>query len=343
MEVQPFGNSPASLYTLKNKLGTEVILTDIGASVVRILLKDKSGGIVDIALGYDSPERYFHNDSAYGAIVGRFANRIGGASFLLHGQRYLLDANEGKNVLHGGNDKYFHRLWSAQPDAAGNGVTFHLLSPDGDQGMPGRAQISVRYALDDENRLTLQYRAVSDQDTYFNLTNHCYFNLDGHNAGDVGGQTLLLHCDNFVAIDDAFIPTGEILSVKGTPMDFTQPKPIGRDIDADDAQIRLGNGYDHCFVLNCPSLQKPFATVFSEKTGITMEAFTDLPGVQFYSGNNMGRDTGEKGGKYLFRGGFCLETQFFPDTPNKPQFPCDLFPAGKPFESETVYRFHTQP
>ena len=343
MKITKFGDSHASLFTMTNKNGMEVTVTDIGATIVSIIVPAKNGERVDVLLGYDSPGGYYANASAHGATVGRYANRIGKASFSLGGKTWQLDINEGENVLHGGNDKYFHRDWYAVPDADTNQVTFYLHSPDLDQGMPGNAQISVTYSLDDENNLGIAYEAVSDQDTYFNLTNHSYFNLDGHGAGKVYDQELYLDCDRFAVIDAAFIPTGELRCVKGTPMDFTVSKPIGRDIESDYEQVRLGNGFDHNYVINHPGFEKPFAIAKSNATGIVMEVFTDLPGVQFYSGNNMGNDTGTKdGADYVFRGAFCLETQYYPDTPNKPDFPSNLFKAGETLSSKTIYRFSAE-
>lgn len=342
MKITRFDNSHASLYILENSRGMEVALTDIGASIVSIKVPDRSGSSVDVALGYEGAEGYFRNALSYGAVVGRFANRIGGAVFSLNGVEYPMDVNDGPNVLHGGFDKYYHRMWYAEPDEASNSVSFKLVSPDGDQGMPGRALICVRYTLDEDSALHIAYDAVSDKDTFFNLTNHCYFNLNGHDKGFIGDHVMQLNCGSFTPVDATLIPTGEIRSVSGTPLDFTSPKPIGRDIDSDYEQIQLGGGFDHNFVLSAPGLDAPFAVVKAPETGIVMEVFTDLPGVQFYSGNFMGSDVGEKGGKYIRRGGFCLETQFFPDTPNKPDFPGSLFAAGEKLVSETVYKFSVE-
>lgn len=343
MKIEKFMDSDAQLFTLQNKNGMEVALTDIGGTIVNIIVPDKNGAKVDVLLGYESPQRYLTNSSAHGAIVGRFANRIGGASFTLEGKTYKCDQNEGKNVLHGGNSKYFHRMWKAEANEAKNSVTFSLTSPDGDQGMPGTAEISVTYSLDDNNALSILYNAVSDKATFFNLTNHSYFNLDGHDAGPVADQILQMDCSRFSVIDSEFIPTGELRSVEGTPMDFRTPKKIGRDENSDYEQVVTGNGFDHNFVIDHPGFDKPFATAKSEKTGIVMKVFTDLPGVQFYAGNNMGTDYGEKGGaKYVRRGAFCLETQFYPDTPNKPDFPGSLYKAGEKLVSKTIYQFSAE-
>lgn len=341
MKISTFCGTHASLYTLENKNKMKVVLTDIGASIVSVKLCDKDKNVVDVNLGYDTADRYFNNASCYGAVVGRCANRISNASFELNGKKYELDKNEGNNTLHNGLDKYYRRLWYADEDNEENSVLFKLISPDLDQGMPGRAKISVKYTLDDDNRLIIEYKAVSDKDTYFNLTNHSYFNLDGHNNGTVLDHQLWMDCDKIAKIDSESIPTGEIVNIKGTPMDFTTPKAIGKDIDnIDYEQIKFAKGYDHNYVINNPSLETPFAKAKSEKTGIVLEAFTDMPGVQFYTGNNMGKDTGEKeASKYPPRGGFCLETQFYPDTPNKPNFPSNLFTAGEEFASTTIFKF----
>jgi aldose 1-epimerase len=341
LDIKQFGDNGASLYTFTNKNGMELSVTEIGASITGIALPDRNGRMTDILLGYDSSEGYERNSSFYGATVGRYANRISGGSFVMDGAVYRLDKNEGGNTLHGGNDPYSRRMWAGEAEAGDRqSVTFRLESPDGDQGMPGNAKISVTFSLTEDNKVVIHYHAASDRKTVFNLTNHGYFNLDGHDSGPIAEQFLTLACGRFAAIDAEFIPTGEIMPVAGTPFDFTKAKRIGRDADSAHEQIRMGNGYDHNFVLDAPSLEIPFARAWSEKTGIEMKAYTDLPGVQFYGGNNMGSDFGEKGGaKYPARGGFCLETQYFPDSPNKPAFPSAVFDAGKEFNSATIYEF----
>lgn len=341
LKIEPFQDSEAKLYTIHNKNGIELTVSDIGAVITSIIIPDKNGNKVDVALGYETFEGYKNNNSAYGAPVGRNANRIENASFILNGTTYQLDKNEGNNVLHGGFDKYFCRMWGAEvKDDENPSVTFKLISHDGDQGMPGAARISVTYSLSDDNEIIIRYYAIADKDTVFNITNHSYINLDGHNAGVVNNQYLWMDCNCFTPIDKEFIPTGEIREVKGTPMDFTVMKTIAEDIRSDYEQIKTGNGFDHNYVINNPGNGKPFAKALSSKTGIAMEVYTDLPGVQFYSGNNMGNDSGEKGSsKYVKHGAFCLETQYYPDAPNKPNFPSSIFKAGKPFDSTTIYKF----
>ncbi|MDR3243080.1 MAG: galactose mutarotase [Clostridiales Family XIII bacterium] len=339
--VQPLGNSAAKLYTFRNKNGMELAVTNIGAAVTKIVAPAADGQKIDVALGYDSAEGYENNRFYYGATIGRYGNRIGGASFKLGDTVVRLDKNEGNNTLHGGFDSYSNRVWQAEERLGEEtSVTFRLKSPDGDQGMPGAADVAVTYSLTDDNSVVIHYRAVADKTTVFNMTNHSYFNLDGHDAGSVAGQFIWLDCDAFVVIDKEFIPTGELRPVKSTPMDFTTAKPIGRDVDADYEQLTAGGGYDHNYVINSPSLDKPCARAWSEKSGVEMRVYTDLPGVQLYGGNGMGGDSaGKSGARYVRRGGFCLETQYFPDSPNKPAFPSSVFEAGQPFDSVTIYRF----
>lgn len=341
LKVEPFDESNYSLYTLSNESGMSLTLSDLGAVVTNIVVRDRGGSSVDVALGYSSADGYTKSQSAYGATVGRFANRIRDAKLRLNGKVYDLEANEGPHVVHGGPHSYFTRRWQAQAfDGEEPSVAFRLVSPDGDQGMPGNADIEVSYALSRNNELVIRYRAVADQDTVFNLTNHSYFNLDGHDAGPVDSHLLWLDCDYFTPIDTEFIPTGEIASVNLTAFDFTRAKTIGQDLAADDVQIAAGNGYDHNLVINQPDLERAFARVESTLTGIVMEVATDLPGVQFYGGNNMGQGKGEKGAAPYVKGGaFCLETQYFTDTPHHPNFPTSFFRAGEPFKSTTIYRF----
>lgn len=339
--VESFGQSGYSLYTLRNDNGMSLTVSDLGAVVTSIVVPDRDGRPVDVALGYSSFDGYAASSSAYGATVGRFANRIRDAELTLNGTVHSLESNEGRHSLHGGPHGYHMRRWSARmTEGEEPSATFGLVSPHRDQGMPGTAAIRVTYSLTRDNEVAIRYRAVADRDTVFNLTNHSYFNLDGHDTGPIDQHLLWLDCDYFTPIDREFIPTGEIRSVTGTALDFTRAKAIGLDIDADDEQVIFGNGYDHNFVINSPGLTKPFARVESTSSGIVMEVATDLPGVQFYGGNNMGQDKGEKGSApYLRRGGLCLETQYYPDTPHHANFPTCVFKAGEAFTSTTIYRF----
>lgn len=338
VQKKAFSDS-ASLYTIENSRGMKAVLSDFGAVLHSLYVPDRNGALVDVVCGYDNIASYKNNPEYQGQIVGRFANRIGGAAYTYEGVEYKLDANEGPNVLHGGNDPYGIRMWEAATEE--NAVTFSLVSPDGDQGMPGTAHITVRYRLDEENALHINYHAVADKDTCFNLTNHAYFNLAGHDSGTVLDQHMYLACSNLTAIDEAFIPTGEIMNVLDTPMDFTKGKLIGAQIDDTECeQIRVGLGYDHNYILDKPGFDECFVRVRSDATGIVMEGFTDRPGVQVYSGNHMGEvDDGKNGARYPFRGALCLETQYFPDTPNHASFPNCIYKAGEPFVSETIYKF----
>jgi aldose 1-epimerase len=339
--TEPFGESGSSIYTIRNENGASLAVTDLGAAITSIIVPDRTGRLVDVNLGYSSFEGYRENRSAYGAVVGRIANRVRDAELEINGTAHQLEPNEGSTALHGGPHPYYHRKWAARMvPGDSNSIEFSLLSPDGDQGMPGTAKIEITYTLTPDNEVVLRYRAAADRDTYFNLTNHSYFNLDGHDAGTIYEHSLWLDCDYFTPIDSEFIPTGEIRSVSGTAMDFTESKQIGRDLGADDEQLIAGNGYDHNFVINSPGLSHPFARVESAATGIVMEVVTDLPGVQFYGGSNMGNDHGEKGvAPYTKHGALCLETQYFPDTPHHANFPSCLFKAGEVFEATTIYRF----
>jgi len=341
IETSLFGES-ARLFTITNKNHMRLTLTDIGASIMNIIVFDKNSSEVDIALGYDSPEGYLSGNDAHGATVGRIANRIGGGKITINDVVYHLDKNDGSNTLHGGNSKYFHRMWEAKViDGDIPQVIFLLFSPDGDQGLPGNADISVTYSLTDENEIIIDYHATSDTPTVFNLTNHVYFNLNGHNAGSINDHLLRLDCTSFTKIDAELIPTGENIAVAETPMDFTAPKTLGADVNADYDQLILAGGYDHNYVINNPSFDRPFAMAAGDKTGISMEVYTDLPGVQLYCGNFLkGKSKGKDNAKYGYREGFCLETQFFPNSPNTPAFPRNVFNAFEPFVSRTIYKIY---
>ena len=343
MEISRFKNSHASLFTLTNKNGMKVVLTDIGADIVKIIVPDKNGNPVDVALGYDNPENYENNATTFGAVVGRYANRVGGAAFTLNGVTYKMDVNDNHNCLHGGFQKWYFRKWFPVYDITKEEVTFKLFSVDGDQGMPGNATIEITYSLSDDNALSLHYKAVSDKDTYFNLTNHNYFNLSGEGTETILDHKVWIDSDTVTDIDDELIPNGKILNIKGTALDFTEAKELGRDIEADFAPLKLGGGFDHNYILNNNGFDKAFAKVSSPRTGIVMEVFTDLPAVQLYCGNFMGNDPNGKGGKkYAYRSGLCLETQYYPDTPNHDDFPSNLFKAGEVLDSTTTYKFSVE-
>ncbi len=330
----------ASLYTLRNKGGIEIGVTDYGAALVKVLIPDKDGKVQDVVLGYDSAKAYEEGGVHFGATVGRVANRIGGACFELNGKIYALTANDNGNSLHGGCDYYNKRMWRAE-EVTGQKVIFCLESPDGDQGYPGAVRISVTYELTDDNEIKLHYHAVSDADTLINLTNHSYFNLSGHASGPVLGQEVFIAADVFTRADAESVPTGEIVPVEGTPMDFRKYKAIGEAIGADYEALILGQGYDHNWVLKGSGLRL-VAGMRSDKTGIVMEVLTDLPGMQFYTGNFLVSEQGKKGAVYNRRHGACFETQYFPDAVHKEHFEGPVIKAGASYDTVTIYRFRTE-
>lgn len=334
---ESFGYLPTgeecSLYTISCG-GLTASVTDLGASLVRLLVPDSQGNLADVVLGYDSCDGYLHCSGYIGATVGRCANRIKGSSFVLGRKTYFLTPNEGRNNLHSGPDPYSTRLWKVIQHSD-DAITLELRSPNGDQGFPGNAMIRLTYRLDSSGGLHLLYDAVSDQDTVFNLTNHSYFNLSGHSRTDRAMEQLLSLPGRFFTPADAeSIPTGEKRSVEGTPMDFRIPKPIGRDIGADYEPLHLQSGYDHNWEVFC----NPCAQLYDPESGRAMSVSTDCPGIQFYAGNYL--DTDGKGGvHYGRRSGIALETQFYPDSLHHPEWPQPITRAGERYHSETIYRF----
>jgi aldose 1-epimerase len=338
--IRSFGTSSANIYKLTNENGYELSTTNLGATITGFLVPDNKGGKTDVVLGYATYNGYMKGTAYMGATVGRVANRIADGEFHLNEKTYRLDKNSGRNTLHGGFDSWHTRIWDAQINDEPNSITFSLTSHHGDQGMPGNARINVTYTLTENNAITITYRAVADKDTVFNLTNHVYFNLDGYDADKIANQYLWINADYFTPVNEELLPSGEIRSVKGTPFDFTNPKPIGKDIAVKDPQILIGRGYDHNYVLNQREPNEPFAKAISGKTRISLTAYTDMPGVQFYTGNSIGNDSETKGRhKFARQGGFCLETQYFPDSPHHDNFPSIVYRAGRNFESTTIYKF----
>jgi aldose 1-epimerase len=336
IDVKAFANSDAKLCFLKNQNGLELVLTNIGASIRNLFMPIRKSKL-DIVLGYDAPQDYEENPKWFGSILGRCAARISDAAFKLDGKTYNLDKNDGENCLHSGFDGFSHRFWDIE--IQGSKIFFKLESPDGDQGFPGNAQITVDYELTDDNKLVIHYRAYADKTTIFNLSNHAYFNLDGHDSGNIEDHLLELKSSKFLAIDSNSLPTGEIKKVKGTPLDFTKEKRMGDGLKSDFGQIKMAKGYDHTFIIDAPSLTKPFANVRSQKTGIEMSAFTDRPAFQFYTGNFLGAEINKGEAIYLKYGGFCLETQNYPDALRLNKFPSPIYKAGEIFESTTIYEF----
>lgn len=333
----PFGTTrdgrPVLQYTIRNANGMIVRAMTLGATVNAVLVPTANGP-VDVCLGYDTAADYEVSRPYFGATCGRFANRIANGRFTLNGVTYELACNNGPNHLHGGPIGLSFRIWDAEQTAE-NAVTFTCLSPDGEEGYPGNLSVSVTYVLDDENVFSIRYEAVSDADTVLNLTNHTYWNLNGHDSGSALGHTLQLPCSYYCPCDENALVRGEIVPVAGTPFDFTTPHRIGERIDADDEQLRFGLGYDHCFLFdgNAP------VRLVGDRTGIAFEITTDMPAVQLYTANCLIPERGKNGAAYDARHAVCLETQQVPDAPNKPQFPSALLQANEPFVSVTAHRF----
>lgn len=335
--------SPVELYTLTNQNGIEVRAITYGGIIISLRVPDKNGKFDDVVLGYESLDGYLAKTPYFGAIIGRYGNRIGNAKFTLDGVQYSLAANNGPNALHGGLKGFDKVVWKAAPfeHQDGVGVEFTYTSRDGEEGYPGNLSVKVTYTLTNKDELIFDYHATTDKATPVNLTNHTYFNLAGDGKRDVLAHEVMLNADHFTPIDKTLIPTGQITSVSGTPLDFTKSTAIGARIEQQDEQMVFGSGYDHNFVINRKGAGLALAArVYEPTTGRVLEVHTTEPGVQFYTGNFLdGSITGKGGHVYKRRYGFCLETQHFPDSPNKPNFPSSILRPGKVYESRTVYRF----
>ncbi|MBV9923411.1 MAG: galactose mutarotase [Acidobacteria bacterium] len=331
------------IYTLKNARGAEARITTYGGAVVSLKVPDRRGRFDDVVLGFDDIEGYQKTTTYIGALVGRYANRIAKGRFTLDGREYTLATNNGENHLHGGVRGFDKVIWKARPVASRSGQALELtyLSKDGEEGYPGNLNVRVVYTLTDANELKIDYYATTDKDTVVNLTNHNYYNLAGAGSGDILGHVLTVNASRFTPTDAGAIPTGELRPVKGTPFDFTRPTAIGARIGEDYEQLKLGKGYDHNFVVNGrPGVLRLAARVSEPTTGRVMEAWTTEPGMQLYTGNYLdGTDIGKGGKPYKYRYGFCLETQHFPDSPNRPAFPTTTLRRGAQFRSTTVYKF----
>ncbi len=339
--------TPVDSYTLTNKNGVEVKITNYGATVTSIKVPDHSGKFDDVVLGYDSIDGYLAKNPHLGAVAGRFANRIAKGEFTLNGKAYKLAKNNGENHLHGGPKGFYQVMWTATPVenlSGGNdnvGVMLKYLSKDGEENYPGNLDVTVTYTLTGDNALKIDYAATTDKDTILNLTNHSYFNLAGAGNGDILGHQLKINSEQITPVDSTMIPTGDVKSVAGTPFDFSKLTAIGARINDRDEQLILGKGYDHNFILNVNNtLSTPAVEVYELTTGRVMEVFTNQPGVQLYSGNFLdGTITGKGGKVYKQRYGFCLETQHYPDSPNKPNFPNVVLKPGQRFDSTTIFKF----
>lgn len=347
---KPFGTMPdgqtVDLYSLRNVNGMKVNIITYGGAVQAIDVPDKNGKIADVALGFDNLEGYLHTDTYFGALIGRYGNRIAKGQFTLDGHAYQLPVNNGPNSLHGGTKGFDKKVWAASEIKADDhvGVELTLFSPDGDMGYPGNLAVTVRYTLDNHNDLRIHYSAVTDKPTVLNLTNHTYYNLAGAGNGTILGQVAMINANKVTPVDSTLIPTGKLEAVAGTPLDFTKPMAIGSRIHANNQQLKYAEpkqgGYDFNYVLNNPGKLDALAVrVTDPKSGRTIEMYTDQPGVQFYTSNFL-HDVKGKGGKiYKHWGGFTLEAQHFPDSPNQPAFPSTELSPGQKYTQTTVYTF----
>jgi aldose 1-epimerase len=332
---------PVEQFTLVNANNIELKAIGYGGIITSLRVPDRAGTLDDIVLGFDNLDGYLKEHPFFGAIIGRYGNRIGQGRFALDGKTYKLATNNGPNHLHGGHKGFDKVLWSAEAVAGSNAVAFTRTSADGEEGYPGNLRVRVTYTLTDKNELIVEYRATTDKPTPVNLTQHSYFNLAGHSAGDILGHQLMLNAGRYTPVDDTLIPTGEIAQVDGTPFDFRKPTAIGARINNDHPQLKAGKGYDHNWVLDrkAGGLQLA-ARVAEPKSGRTLEIATTEPGIQFYAGNFLdGTLKGKGGAVYRHRTGFCLETQHFPDSPNKPKFPSTTLRPGQEYRTRTVFTF----
>jgi len=338
------GGQPVDLFVLTNRNGAEVSITIYGGAVVSIKVPDGGGKLADVVLGYDTIDGYVNDKGYFGALVGRYGNRIAHAQFVLDGKTYTLAKNNGENSLHGGVKGFNKAVWTAKTLSKKDSQSLELsyLSQDGEEGFPGNLKVTVIYTLTDSNALKIEYSATTDKKTVVNLTNHSYFNLAGQGNGDILGHLLTIEADKFTPVDSGLIPTGELRDAAGTPFDFRKPTAVGARIDQDDEQLKLGGGYDHNFVLrrSAGSGESLAARVVEPTSGRVLEVWTTEPGVQFYTGNFLDGKTAGKGGvTYPKRSALCLETQHFPDSPNQPKFPSVVLNPGERYHTITTYKF----
>lgn len=344
MDISEFGKIDsgelAHLYSICNKNGAKLSVTDLGATIVGLEVPDKKGKLRDVILGYDNAKEYQSHTFYFGACIGRNANRINKAVVELNNKNVSLEVNDNDNNLHSGTHGFHNVLWGVcSPEP--NSIALTYLSKDGEQDFPGNMETKVTYTLTDDNELIIHYEAVSDKTTVANFTNHSYFNLNGHDSGNVYDQELMIKAQAYTPVIDAkAIPTGEIQSVEGTPFDFRDYKKIGLDIEADNTQIKYGNGFDHNFALDKNGHEMTLAgSARSAESGIQMDVYTDCVGMQFYSGNFIEKHQGKSGAMYDFRNGFCLETQYFPNAVSEPKFESPVINPGEKYDSITKYSF----
>ncbi|BDD05825.1 aldose 1-epimerase [Aureibacter tunicatorum] len=331
------------LYQLENKNGLKLEITNLGGRIVSLQVPDNQGRLEDVVLGHSKLENYLEGEAYFGALIGRFANRIRKGKFFIGDEEYTLPINNGENTLHGGLNGLHNVIWDVVEIEGGQGLMLSYLSKDGEEGFPGNLDIKVIYRLNDNDAVEIEYRAVSDQVTPVNLTNHAFFNLTGAGKDEILGHELFINADYFTPVDKGLIPTGEIKTLDNSPLDFRLMTPIGARIDAEDEQLTYGQGYDHNYCLNRASTGLEVAAkVFEPVSGRLMTVFTTAPGLQFYSGNFLnGSDIGKEDLSYEYRTAFCLETQLYPDSPNQPDFPNAMLNPGEVFQSTTVYQFET--
>ena len=330
------------LYVLKNKNNMQAAITNYGGRLVSLLVPDKDNNLTDVSVGFDSVLQYQTSTEPYfGATIGRYGNRIAKGKFSLDGKQYSLFTNNGPNTLHGGKKGFQYVVWDAR-QVGDSILELTYLSKDMEEGYPGNLQVKVIYQLTDDNELKLTYEALTDKKTVVNLTNHAFFNLNGAGSGTINNHVLMINADHYTPVDATLIPTGKMIPVANTPFDFRTPVAIGKNVDANDEQLKNGNGYDHNFVLNKNTAAglNHAATVTADKTNIVMDVYTEEPGLQFYGGNFMqSKNSMKGGGKDDFRTAFCLETQHFPDSPNQPAFPSTVLEPGKTYNTVSVYKF----
>ncbi len=332
-----------SLFVLKNSNGLEACITNYGGRLVSMMVPDKNGKMTDVVLGYGSIADYLASDGNFGALIGRYGNRIAKAKFTLDGSEYSLPQNDNGNCLHGGPQGYHTRMWDAN-QVSDKVLELTYLSKDGEAGFPGNLDIKVTYTLTDNNAIDIKYEATTDKPTVVNLTNHSYFNLSGIPGSQILDQLMMINADAYTPVDGNLIPTGVLEPVEGTPMDLRMPVAIGEQIDNSFEQLTLGRGYDHNWVLNSKGdINTLAAKAISKTSGIVLEVYTNEPGVQFYAGNFMtGDDKGKNGTVYPHRGAFCLETQHYPDSPNQPNFPSTVLRPGEKYVSQCIYKFKVE-
>ena len=344
-----FGNlisgEAVTLYTLTNSSGLQIGVIDLGATIVNLMAPDRDGQFADIVLGFDNPQQYITDSPYFGTVVGRYGNRIANGQFELDGETYTLAKNNSGHHLHGGDVGFDKRLWTVTSSNP-NRLEMKLVSPDGDEGYPGELTVRVTYTLDEDNRLTVDYYATTDKPTVVNLTQHSYFNLAGHSAGSAMDHELLINAERYTEVDSELIPTGQLPYVVGTPLDFRQPVAVGARIDEKYPQLVNGGGYDHNWVLTekAASGSEPAAKVRDPKTGRTLVIYTEEPGIQFYAGNFLdGSIVGKEDAVYNYRNTVVLETQHFPDSPNRPDFPSTRLNPGEVYKTRTVFEFGVEP